>query len=50
MSEPVLVTRDLKRSFVQGGVTIHVLRGVNTPAGTFGQLFGTSRLKIGSRL
>jgi lipoprotein-releasing system ATP-binding protein len=29
MSEPVLVTRDLKRSFVQGGVTIHVLRGVN---------------------
>ena len=29
MSEPVLVTRDLKRSFVQGDVTIHVLRGVN---------------------
>jgi lipoprotein-releasing system ATP-binding protein len=31
MSEvtPVLVTRDLKRSFVQGGVTIDVLRGVD---------------------
>ena len=29
MSEPVLVTRELKRSFVQGDVTIHVLRGVN---------------------
>ena len=31
MSEatPVLVTRDLKRSFVQGSVTIDVLRGVN---------------------
>ena len=28
MSEPVLQTRDLKRSFVQGDVTIHVLRGV----------------------
>jgi lipoprotein-releasing system ATP-binding protein len=26
---PVLVTRELKRSFVQGDVTIHVLRGVN---------------------
>ena len=26
---PVLVTRDLKRSFVQGDVTIEVLRGVN---------------------
>jgi lipoprotein-releasing system ATP-binding protein len=29
MSEPVLATRDLRRSFVQGDVTIHVLRGVN---------------------
>jgi len=29
MSEPVLVTRDLKRSFTQGAVTIDVLRGVN---------------------
>ena len=29
MSEPVLVTRDLKRSFTQGDVTIEVLRGVN---------------------
>ena len=29
MSEPVLQTRDLRRSFVQGDVTIHVLRGVN---------------------
>ena len=29
MSEPVLSTRDLKRSFVQGEVTIHVLRGVD---------------------
>jgi lipoprotein-releasing system ATP-binding protein len=29
MSEPVLVTRDLKRSFVQGDITIEVLRGVN---------------------
>jgi lipoprotein-releasing system ATP-binding protein len=28
MSEPVLVTRDLKRSFTQGDVTIEVLRGV----------------------
>ena len=28
MSEPVLVTRDLKRSFTQGTVTIEVLRGV----------------------
>ena len=27
MSEPVLVTRDLKRSFTQGEVTIEVLRG-----------------------
>jgi lipoprotein-releasing system ATP-binding protein len=26
---PVLVTRELKRSFVQGDVTIHVLRGVS---------------------
>jgi lipoprotein-releasing system ATP-binding protein len=29
MSEPVLLTRKLKRSFTQGDVTIHVLRGVD---------------------
>ena len=29
MSEPVLETRDLRRSFIQGNVTIEVLRGVN---------------------
>ncbi|MBA3667955.1 MAG: ABC transporter ATP-binding protein [Sphingomonas sp.] len=29
MSEPVLETRDLKRTFVQGDVSIEVLRGVN---------------------
>ncbi len=29
MSEPVLQTQDLKRSFVQGDVTIEVLRGVD---------------------
>ena len=29
MSEPVLVTQGLKRSFTQGDVTIDVLRGVN---------------------
>jgi lipoprotein-releasing system ATP-binding protein len=29
MSEPILVTRDLKRSFVQGDATIEVLRGVD---------------------
>jgi lipoprotein-releasing system ATP-binding protein len=29
MNEPILVTRDLKRSFVQGDVTIDVLRGVD---------------------
>jgi lipoprotein-releasing system ATP-binding protein len=29
MSEPVLVTRGLKRSFTQGDVTIEVLRGVD---------------------
>jgi lipoprotein-releasing system ATP-binding protein len=29
MSEPVLATRDLKRSFTQGDVTIDVLRGVD---------------------
>ena len=29
MSEPVLETRALKRSFTQGDVTIHVLRGVD---------------------
>ena len=29
MSDPVLLTRDLKRSFTQGDVTIEVLRGVD---------------------
>jgi lipoprotein-releasing system ATP-binding protein len=29
MSEPVLVTQDLRRSFTQGDTTIEVLRGVN---------------------
>ena len=29
MSEPVLITRDLRRSFTQGEVTIDVLRGVD---------------------
>ena len=29
MSEAALVTRDLRRSFTQGGTTIEVLRGVN---------------------
>ena len=29
MNEPVLHTRGLKRSFVQGEVTIHVLRGID---------------------
>jgi len=29
MSEPVLITEDLRRSFIQGDVTIEVLRGVN---------------------
>ena len=29
MSDPILVTGDLKRNFVQGDVTIEVLRGVN---------------------
>lgn len=29
MSEPILQTRGLKRSFSQGGVEIHVLRGVD---------------------
>jgi lipoprotein-releasing system ATP-binding protein len=29
MSEPVLVTRGLKRSFTQADVTIEVLRGVD---------------------
>ncbi|MBP6030194.1 MAG: ABC transporter ATP-binding protein [Sphingobium sp.] len=29
MNEPVLMVRDLKRAFTQGGVTIKVLRGVN---------------------
>jgi lipoprotein-releasing system ATP-binding protein len=34
MSEPVLVTRGFKRSFVQGDVTIEVLRGVNLAVAT----------------
>jgi lipoprotein-releasing system ATP-binding protein len=29
MNEPVLVTRDLRRSFTQGDITIEVLRGVD---------------------
>ena len=29
MSDPVLLTRDLKRSFTQGDITIEVLRGVD---------------------
>jgi lipoprotein-releasing system ATP-binding protein len=29
MSNPVLETTDLRRSFTQGEVTIHVLNGVN---------------------
>lgn len=29
MNEPVLIVRELKRAFTQGGVTIEVLRGVN---------------------
>jgi lipoprotein-releasing system ATP-binding protein len=33
MSNPVLVTRGLKRSFVQGDVTIEVLRGVDLAVG-----------------
>src|SRR3954463_16393450 len=33
MNEPVLVTRGLKRSFVQGDVTIEVLRGVDLTVG-----------------
>jgi lipoprotein-releasing system ATP-binding protein len=33
MSEPVLETRGLKRSFVQGDVTIEVLRGVDLAIG-----------------
>ena len=33
MSEPILVTSDLKRSFVQGDVTIEVLRGVDLSIG-----------------
>jgi lipoprotein-releasing system ATP-binding protein len=34
MSEPVLATRGLKRSFTQGDVTIHVLRGVDLEVGS----------------
>jgi lipoprotein-releasing system ATP-binding protein len=33
MSEPVLVTQDLRRSFTQGDTTIDVLRGVNLAIG-----------------
>jgi lipoprotein-releasing system ATP-binding protein len=29
MSEPILATRDLRRSFTQADVTIHVLRGID---------------------
>jgi lipoprotein-releasing system ATP-binding protein len=39
MSEPVLVTRGLKRSFVQGSVTIEVLRGVDLEIGA-GEIVG----------
>ena len=34
MSEPVLATRGLKRSFTQGDVTIEVLRGIDLDVGT----------------
>jgi lipoprotein-releasing system ATP-binding protein len=33
MNEPILVTSDLRRSFVQGGVTIEVLRGIDLSIG-----------------
>src|SRR6476659_4561048 len=33
MSEPILLTRELKRSFVQGEATIEVLRGVDLTVG-----------------
>lgn len=33
MSDPILVTTDLRRSFVQGDVTIEVLRGVDLSIG-----------------
>ena len=44
MSNPVLDIRDLKRSFTQGDVTIHVLRGVNLAVkpGEIVALLGTS--------
>jgi len=44
MSNPVLDVRDLKRSFTQGDVTIHVLRGVNLAVkpGEIVALLGTS--------
>src|ERR1051325_7217332 len=44
MSEPVLVTEGLRRSFVQGEVTIEVLRGVDLQGarGEIGALLGPS--------
>ena len=39
MNEPVLVTRGLRRSFVQGPVTIEVLRGVDLEIGA-GEIVG----------
>src|SRR5580765_6843845 len=39
MSEPVLITRGLQRSFTQGDVTIEVLRGVDLEVGR-GEIVG----------